>query len=262
MRFRLTLAVDRSLGKDCVLPINYQYEISSWIYHTIHHGNPEFSKWLHENGLTNQNRKFKLFTFSGIRPALYKVSGDRLEIASDIAEIFLSFYLPEAVSHFITGLFKDVHFSIGDRISAGAFNVSQVEKLVEAKIAETMMFSCTSPIVVSKNDENGSRYARYVSPEEPDYETLFLNNLTNKYIALVSAGIIPSAEGREAADMSFRCMGKPRQKLIRIKSGTDSEISVRGYLFNFELTAPMELMRIGYYGGFGEKNSLGFGCCE
>jgi CRISPR-associated endoribonuclease Cas6 len=36
----------------------------------------------------------------------------------------------------------------------------------------------------------------------------------------------------------------------------------KGFEFDFSLTAPVELMRIGYYGGVGEKNSLGFGCCE
>lgn len=109
---------------------------------------------------------------------------------------------------------------------------------------------------------NGSKHAQYISPEESDFETLFLNNLTNKYIALVSAGIIPSSKGREVADMSFKCTAKPRQKLIKVKSGTAAEVMLRGYLFSFELKAPQELLQIGYFGGFGEKNSLGFGCCD
>jgi CRISPR-associated endoribonuclease Cas6 len=37
---------------------------------------------------------------------------------------------------------------------------------------------------------------------------------------------------------------------------------VRGYLCEFELQAPAELLRLGFQAGFGEKNSLGFGCAE
>jgi CRISPR-associated endoribonuclease Cas6 len=262
MRFRLTLAVDRSKGNHHILPINYQYELSSWIYHTIHHGNPEFSKWLHDSGLTNQNRRFKLFTFSNLRLPFYTINGDRLEIRSDSAGLVISFYLPEAADPFIAGIFKDVQFRIGDRISAVDFCVSQIEKLPDIKFSETMQFATISPLVISRNETNGKKYAHYLSPEDPDFTTVFMNNLINKYLALVAAGNISVSEARESADMTFKCTANPRQKLIMIKANTASEVSLRGYLFNFELKAPEELMKIGYYGGFGEKNSLGFGCCE
>ncbi|RLD54679.1 MAG: CRISPR-associated endoribonuclease Cas6, partial [Bacteroidetes bacterium] len=32
--------------------------------------------------------------------------------------------------------------------------------------------------------------------------------------------------------------------------------------YKFKIKAPKELLRLGYYAGFGEKNSMGFGCCE
>ena len=38
------------------------------------------------------------------------------------------------------------------------------------------------------------------------------------------------------------------------------ESKLIGYQFDFFLDAPAELIRIGYYTGFGEKNSVGFGC--
>ena len=37
---------------------------------------------------------------------------------------------------------------------------------------------------------------------------------------------------------------------------------MKGYLFNFELQGEPELLRLGYYGGFGRLNSQGFGCAE
>ena len=43
--FNLNLSLtDRNRN---VLPINYQYELSAWIYRVIHQSNPVFAEWLH-----------------------------------------------------------------------------------------------------------------------------------------------------------------------------------------------------------------------
>lgn len=46
MRFKLHLELLNS--KENILPLNYQYELSAWVYKVLNHGNPEFSGWLHE----------------------------------------------------------------------------------------------------------------------------------------------------------------------------------------------------------------------
>jgi CRISPR-associated endoribonuclease Cas6 len=33
-----------------------------------------------------------------------------------------------------------------------------------------------------------------------------------------------------------------------------------GYMYEFDLTAPAELQKVGYYAGFGHLGSQGFGC--
>ena len=57
-------------------------------------------------------------------------------------------------------------------------------------------------------------------------------------------------------------LSKPKSRLITIKANTPHESKLRGYLFDFKIKAPAEVIKLGYYAGFGEKNSLGFGCCE
>ncbi|MCH8568718.1 MAG: hypothetical protein LAT67_10660 [Balneolales bacterium] len=47
MRIKLTITPE---GAGNILPINYQYEISAWIYRMIHDGNAEFAAWLHNKG--------------------------------------------------------------------------------------------------------------------------------------------------------------------------------------------------------------------
>ena len=264
MRFRILLALNMQKTGKSVLPINYQYELSSWIYKTINASDSEFARWLHDTGYINENRKFKMFTFSNLRPEKYVVEGDRLVIESENTELTVSFYLPETVEHFITGLFKNQHFQLGDKLSSAGFTVHQIEKLPEIEFASNMSFRTISPMIISKNTEPEKKYAQYLSPEDKEFEDVFAQNLVMKFIALVEAGQIHSQQNPDISDslVNLTLMGKPRQKLIRIKAGTERETFLKGYLFGFRLSAPVELMRIGYYGGFGEKNSLGFGCCE
>jgi CRISPR-associated endoribonuclease Cas6 len=264
MRFRLIFAADRQIKEDRILPINYQYELSSWIYRTIHASDSDFAQWLHNTGYVKENRKFKLFTFSSLKPEKYKVLGDRLLIESENAELTISFYLPKTVEHFITGLFRNQSFRLGDNLSSVGFTVKQIEKLPEVEFSGTMSFRTISPIVISKNTEPEKKYAQYLSPGDTGYGDLLANNLVNKYVALAEKGHININNGSAIADVPVNLLlvGKPRQKLIKIKAGNAGETFLKGYLFSFQLSAPVELMRIGYYGGFGEKNSLGFGCCE
>lgn len=254
MKFKLTLELT---GKNRQIPINYQYEQSAWIYKTIHYGNPEFSAWLHNLGYLDGKKQFKLFTFSPIIPEKYTINRDRLEILSNHAITYVSFYTPEAAEPFILGLFSNQLFALGDHISQTQFKISSVEKLPEPTWKDTMAFRTLSPIVLSKK-QDGSRNAQYLSPQDEEFGELLLKNLESKYSATNPARVWNP--GR--VNSKVKILSTPRSKLIKIKAGTPQETSIRGYLFDFEITALTELLKLGYYAGFGEKNSLGFGSCE
>ena len=78
---------------------------------------------------------------------------------------------------------------------------------------------------------------------------------------LSTAGGILSDEV-ESYDFDFKLLSAPKQKLVTIKPYTDNETKVRGFVYSFRLKAPVALQELGYYAGFGEKNSMGFGCGE
>ena len=58
MRLKLTL----QHRPNQVLPINYQYLISSWVYRTLESANAEFATQLHEYGYDFRGKQYKLFT--------------------------------------------------------------------------------------------------------------------------------------------------------------------------------------------------------
>ncbi len=258
MRFKLSLKINGQ-NKN-TLPVNYQYPFASWIYKTIARGNPEFSDWLHKKGYCDNGKTFKLFTFSNLYVRKREIFDDRLKILSNDASFIISFYPVEIPEHFITGLFRDQQMSIGDKISQAGFTVSGVEKLADPEFSETMSYKCISPVVVSMKEE-GKKYATYISPAHPNYKELFIKNLSEKH-RLFCQTTNQEVKTYQDFDFGFDFSGNLKQRLITIKSGTKEESKIRSYLFSFTLKAPVDLQKTGFFGGFGEKNSLGFGCGE
>jgi CRISPR-associated endoribonuclease Cas6 len=270
MRFKLT--IENTPGNNNnVLPLNYQYELSAWIYKILNYGNEEFAEWLHKEGYTNDYKNFKLFTFSNLIIPKYQIKGDRMLIDSRINELFVSFYPIESLEYFVSGVFKNQQFTIGDKKSKAVFTVNNVEKLPEQEFNSKMEFKTLSPILISYKNTEDQKYAEYKHPEDDNYGNLLIKNLVAKYNAFYATQTThlgnsnyEKVEPLEPGNLNyeFNPVSKPKSRLITIKSGTKQESKLRGYLYKFHLKAPAELIRLGYYAGFGEKNSLGFGCGE
>lgn len=273
MRFKLTLSVDR---QRCILPINYQYELSAWIYRTLHCGDPAFSKWLHERGYSAEpyGKRFKLFVFSRIfiEPR-WDRRGDRLIIHSGKANFELSFYADQAIETFVIGLFANQQFSIGDKKSSAAFTVASLERLSDPDFGSRAEFQTISPICISRSRGAGEG-AEYLRPDHPQYRHYFFNHLLHKYIVAnrLETDLESVREEMTARQpLQFELLKPPQgsgkkappdfsPRLITIKANTPQETRVRGFDYRFRVQAPPELIQFGYQCGFGEKNSLGFGC--
>ncbi|MEX2233176.1 MAG: CRISPR-associated endoribonuclease Cas6 [Cyclobacteriaceae bacterium] len=252
----LLLKFNRVRGN--TLPTNYQYELSAWIYKVISRADIEYSDFLHETGFVFGSRKFKLFTFSQMDLRPYEISGSEIRLLGKEASLIVRFLVDVSLEHFIKGLFVDQNFRLGDRNNQVDFQVSGVETKASPHFEQTMRYQCLSPIVTSAMRDDGT--AAYLSPDDPAFGQIFIQNLFRKQSALAVHHGEPEMPGKTDFPFSFRLLNTPRKKGVTIKAHTKEETKVIGYLFHFELTAPVELHEIGYYAGFGEKNSMGFGC--
>lgn len=263
MRLKITFKLPASKQ---VLPLNYQYPLSSWIYRVLGKGDREFSAFLHEHGYRQGNNKtFKLFTFSNLQfpDKMWRIikGTDRMEIFSGTAQIILSFQIPVAAEKFVAGLFKDQYAEIGDRISNVKMEVSTIEMLQQPEFSETMRFSALSPIVITQLTEK-NKHEQYLKPGEINYEQLFFKNLIDKHNAY-ERSVDVQAPLFTVENLKLTCLtNNPQSRLQTIKAHTNEEVKVRGYLFDFEITAPPALIKTGYESGFGAMNALGFGCGE
>ena len=250
MRLQLTL----NHPPNQVLPINYQYLISSWIYHTLGNANATYANQLHEHGYDFGGKHYKLFTFSALRPKWFDLNKKQrtFTLAKSPTTLELSFHVDEAVQHFVMGLFKDQKFQLTSGRFRADFEVGGIEMLPSPTFEKTMRFRLQTPLCISRNEE-GKQYAQYLSPEDDGYVELLLQNLLRKQQALIPQLVGDTSDALELDfPYAFKILSKPFSKLFTIK-GTD----IRGYLFDFELTATEELLEVGYFGGMGEKNSSG-----
>jgi CRISPR-associated endoribonuclease Cas6 len=235
--------------------MDYQYYLSAWIYKVIGKADPEFSNFLHTEGYTTGTKQFKLFNYSPLdfgRPTLWKEK-TLFEIHAEQLSLSVSFHLAEAAEKFIIGLFNNQEVYVGDQFNGLDLVVRQVERLSEPVLTETMNYRSGSPVVISLKDDD-SKYAQYLAPTDDKYVDLLWQNLLNKYNSIPNAGTLP-----EEINFRFKLQSALKSKLITIKPYTSEQSKVRGFVFDFTLTCPVEIHQLILSCGIGEKNSMGFG---
>lgn len=254
MRFELTL---NRTGRQRMLPMDYQYYISAWIYKVLHQADRDFAAFLHEKGYgSSETKLYKLFCFSRLNfgsPILWKEK-KLFELRKQEIALQISFDTTEAATHFIKGLFMSQEFYLGDKFNGIDFKVTGVEALPEPDFTETMHYRLQTPWVVSLKME-GRKHPKYLSPVDNEFIEYSVKHLVekfkntrNKLIALDQLHFKPSEKYKRGG--------------FKIKTGQHRETRVVGNLFDFQLTAPMELHQMLWNAGVSEKSSSGFGWVE
>jgi CRISPR-associated endoribonuclease Cas6 len=253
---RLNLTLNRTT-KQRMLPMDYQYYISAWIYKVIGKADKEFARFLHEKGYGNSETKlYKLFCFSRLnfgKPILWKKK-KLFEIKTHDIHLQISFDVQEAASHFVQGLFMDQAFYLGDKFNGIDFRVSRVEVLPEPEFQPTMYYHLQTPWVVSYKPD-GRQHPMYLKPDDGRFHELSVKHLTEKYKN--NHGIDISTE-----QVSFEPARQYKRSGLVVKPGTRDETRVVGNLFDFKLHAPVEIHRMIWNAGVSEKSSSGFGWVE
>jgi CRISPR-associated endoribonuclease Cas6 len=259
--------------KKQILPLNYQYPVSAWIYKILGSADADFSQALHEQGYkTQEGKTFKFFTFSKLRfpNNTWKIisGSDRMEIKAQSAYLKISFLLPKQLENFVIGLFKEQNAFIGDKISGINMNVERIE-VVKPKLdtsagagdLTTVKLKTITPIVLGLNVDN-IKNEEYIEPSHQTYKKLFLTNLVDKYKVFNTLEINYDKLNFTITKFYKNKKGKAKTGLQTIKAFTPAQTKVKGYYYEFELTAPANLIKTGLNAGFGSMNALGFGFCE
>lgn len=254
MRFKLTLKLLDPLRN--VLPVNYQFELGSWLYRIINQNDTAFNDYIHTAGYVELGKPFRSFVFSHLMVPDRKIEGDRLLIHSQQVTLIFSTIPDKNLVSLVTEIFQDVCFLLGDRHSQVSFAITAVEELPEPAFTDKMTFRTISPLHLTQKIP-GRKNDLFLSPEASDYSGLFYENLHQKY-----RGLYGTNSWQDPLAGKFKLRSPVTPKGITLHTETSHQTKIIGYQLRFRLQADPEVLRTGYYLGFGEKNHLGFGCCE
>lgn len=241
----------------------------SWIYGRLHETDQAYAQFLHQSGYqTNYSLKnFKHFTFSNFEISRLskpiKAGDSCMWLSNEPIRVLVSFFIDKAAEDFIIGLFRNQTLSIYDTMYQASFNIERIESLPNQVFTDkAVVLQTISPMVVARKKTDGND--EYLSPEDTDFAAYFAFNLIEKYNSLHKEAIKVDI-GTAAQLIKFKLLNKEKMKsrLVYIKQDKISETKVRAYNnFCFELTAPSEVLEVGFWGGFGKHSANGFGCCE
>lgn len=295
MRIKITLSADRP----AIIDFNYQHQIQALIYGFLFTSNPDYSRWLHEQGFVyKKDKRFKFFVFSGIlfhgpikiirsghtnhgnnktnqSPNNFSSSHGGFSFkASQSSHFTFSFQIASPVDLFIQHLVDGI-FTEGQAVRLGrqTFNVCQVETLPDPLnylnglndlngLNNLTLRPLESPIFIKKPMPQGQQDV-FLYPGAEGYEEFLRQNLMHKYETLYDKPF--GGDSKRLKFTFYPIAGKSIKQFTVFSTGLDSSvrpINIKGTLQPFIVTGHKELIKIGLECGFGQNNSMGCGYVE
>ncbi len=261
----MRLKLELECKPNATLGLNYMYALQAVIYKVLERADPEFSQWLHNKGYDATGKNFKFFTFDILdtpeRDRHIDKIKNTIRFINGRITWQVSFCVDEQMEKFVIGLFKNQKLEVVTSDGRADFTVVGVEILEKPVFTSTMRFRTYTPICIAEKTET-DKYQQYRSPLDVNFEKYFFANLENKFKTLNA--ITSTGDANEVLlKPIFKLLSKPYSKKISVfKKDNPKPTDTIGYEFDFEITALPEFLRIGYFAGFGVKNSSGFGFCE
>lgn len=269
MRFRLVL---RPVKDQQQLLWNYQYPLQAWIYKLLDRADSEYASFLHEKGyeVPDKSKSFKHFTFSSlIIPKIDKPKpGDSfMVLRSEEISLIVSFFVDQAAESFIIGLFQSQKLSLYNKDYQADFVVERVETIavnIPEENVPTVRLLTISPMVIA---EKVMGRDQYLHPEDEKFSGILSQNVLDKFLSVQQNGGLAMDSAAAQQLVKFRLLPEQniRQRGMLVKEGKEGkQTKVIGFHnFEFELTAPRQILEVAIASGIGKYSStLGCGCCE
>jgi len=261
MRIQFSL----SCQKGTIIPINYQSEISNWVFTVLSKAGSDLSNHVQQLGFDLTSRTFKMFTFSPLAIYPYEMDQAKQEfrLLGNQVKLSVSFFLDQSFDQQIVHLFRQIPLTLGTLDGAPAqFEVKHWQIMPRVQFKETMQFKAVSPISITTVEE-GKSGNLYLLPDNEAYDISFFNHAVRRFKAAMQYKSLAALKLLDPSfPMNYRLLGQAKSRLIHLKPNPDGIAQLRGFVFDFEVSMPTPLLEFCYYAGYGEFPYLGFGYVE
>lgn len=253
MRFKFSLLLMPEVSGD-VIPIGYQYCLSSRFKELLTADADAYHKWLAQNGLDVPNFPISLFAISNFYIPKIIVNDDRLQICVPRIQFWASF-LPEVNTlEFLNQSFLDKELVIGDDFTSVHFKIVAIDEVSPVDFNPVMEYQTLSPIVIKALRSNNT--LEYLAPNNQFFAEFMIDELIERWQALYQCPYNGSRMFR------FRLLAPERRKSVKVMDAQGNEVKVVGYMMKFRLEMAPELHEIAYIMGLGDEINSGFGYIE
>ncbi len=258
MRIQFSL----SCQKGTVIPINYQSEISNWIFSVLSKAGAELSTWVQQRGFDLGSRNYKLFTFSPL--AIYPYEMDQVKqefrLLGNQVKLSISIYLDPSFEQQIVHLFRQVPLQLGTLEGRPSqFEVKHWQVMPRPVFKDTMQYKAVSPISITTIEEIKTNNP-YILPDSEAYDISFFTHAVRRFKAAMQYKSLATLHLLDPAfPMHYRLLGQAKSRLIHLKPNGEGITQLRGFAYEFEASMPAHVAEFCYYAGYGEFPHLGFG---
>lgn len=245
-------------SRDVIIPWDYQYAVQSWIYKILDHANPELAAKLHDHGYAYEGKHFKLFCF-GPWQCYYKPLGQAgMKLLENISNLSIGFLLPEVLTEFVRGLFKDQAYTFYFKgFDPMPIRMVSVQRLSEQEIPEESRdYRLLTGARISIKDES-KKHPQYIGPGHQDY----IDHLKLNTIRKFNASVLVDQSKQHQFSVDFNITSPFKTQKVNIPKG-DKLTEMIGYKYAFTLKAPQYIHDTLLYAGLGEECSMGLGWVE
>lgn len=260
MRLLITFRPER---KYFLLPVNYNYELSSLIYNIMSMGGPNFASWLHQRGFQLEGKKrFKMFNFSRLFFSEKQIEGELVKAKGNFRLIFSTPIDESIMTNFVSGILEaNDWFYLGNKDIGTRLKIASIKILPFPKFNKKQKYIMLSPTVASIQDKN--KKVVYLSPLDELVIDVLRKNIVNKYETLFQKKCPYEINIKfDESYIQSNIENGNIMKLIKIKSNEVNSARIKGFMVPLTIDSSNEIHKLVYESGLGEKNSLGFGMLE
>ena len=259
MRIQLTLTCQ----KGTLIPINYQSEVSDWIYQVLAKAGPKLQDWMVSRCYDATLRNFRAFTFSPLAIFPYELdqAKQQFRLMGNQIRLHVSFYLNRSFEADLISGFRSQPLTLGkfgDKPTR--FEIKRWQVMETPPLSETMIFKAISPIAVNVFDDARSSVSQSLIPDHETYDfNLIHHNVIRMKAAKSYASLADMGYLTQSFPFEFKLLSRQnKSRLIHVREA-HSHTQIRGFIYDFEVTMPIGVMEFCYLAGFGQFSHLGFG---
>jgi len=260
-----------SKEKGLLLPMHYNYVLQALLYNTFSN---EIANFLHTEGFTLNNRRFKLFTFSRILEKGSRVYGKRLaELKSQLninskfltrknSKVEEALYFENGFSFYFSSPKNFLIEDIGSRavsipksiLSGQEIFIESIEVLPHLSFSNKLNIKTLSPVTVysTAKIEGKRKLTYYYSPHEKEFPDLIQKNAEKKYV------LINGVKPKGSLNITPLYFNEKRNRAVVYFKDT----RIEGWTGVFTLEGEPDIINVVYEAGLGSKNPEGFGMWE